>query len=523
MMPQEDPKHQLAEELESLRRQICEFQSMVANSLQIKQFAASQTPTGADKTPVSGAGVALPEILDEGPFGIALLDFDFHFLKVNTTLCRLLGYSSESLLSRTLPDITHPEDVDNCAHLVEKVRSGSIPHDHIEKRFLTADKQMIWVQLTVSLIRDENQNPACGLAIVENISERKRTEEQLQQANRKLASWVDELERRTQEMTWLGEMGDMLRSCLTAEEIYGVIIRVAQRLFPVQAGALYIVGSTGSTAESVAAWGDTSLIERAFSPEECWALRRSRVHFVEDTDTGVSCKHLHYPPPSGYLCIPLIAQTDAIGVLYLTYTNNEHPSEAKQGLALAMAEQIALALSNLRLHEAIRTQSIRDPLTGLFNRSFMEESFDLELHRAARYHRPLGILMLDLDDFDTLLQTHGREVADSLLRDLGGMLHSQVRKEDLACRSGNNQFTVILPLGSLETTRQRAEFLREMIQKLEIKDHGRKIARITASIGVAAYPEHGRTTDDLMRAVDEALKQVHETGGNRVRSIEQHR
>jgi diguanylate cyclase (GGDEF)-like protein len=219
----------------------------------------------------------------------------------------------------------------------------------------------------------------------------------------------------------------------------------------------------------------------------------------------------------------LIAQTDAIGVLYLTYTNNEHPSEAKQGLALAMAEQIALALSNLRLHEAIRTQSIRDPLTGLFNRSFMEESFDLELHRAARYHRPLGILMLDLDDFDTLLQTHGREVADSLLRDLGGMLHSQVRKEDLACRSGNNQFTVILPLGSLETTRQRAEFLREMIQKLEIKDHGRKIARITASIGVAAYPEHGRTTDDLMRAVDEALKQVHETGGNRVRSIEQHR
>jgi diguanylate cyclase (GGDEF)-like protein len=186
-----------------------------------------------------------------------------------------------------------------------------------------------------------------------------------------------------------------------------------------------------------------------------------------------------------------------------------------------MAEQIALALSNLRLHEAIRSQSIRDPLTGLFNRSFMEESLDLELHRSARYHRPLGILMLDLDDFENFLKTHGRELADSLLRDLGGMLHSQVRKEDLACRSGQNQFSVILPLGSLETTRQRAEFLREMVQNLEIKDHGGKVSHMTASIGVAAYPEHGLTMDDLLRAADGALKQAREGGGNRVRTVEQ--
>jgi diguanylate cyclase (GGDEF)-like protein/PAS domain S-box-containing protein len=451
---------------------------------------------------------------------MAVLDFDFHFLNVNSTLCRMLGYSSEALLALSLPDITHPEDMDNCAHLVERVRSGSIPYDHIEKRFLTVDVRVLWVQLTVSLVRDQGGNPACGLAIVEDISERKKTEEQLQQANRKLASWVNELERRTQEMTWLGEMGDMLRSCLTMEEIYGVIVRVSQRLFPVQAGALYIVGATGTAAESVAAWGDTSLIDRAFNPEDCWALRRGRVHFVEDTSTGVSCKHLYFPPPSGYLCIPLIAQADAVGVLCLTYANDEHPSEAKQSLALAMAEQIALALSNLRLHEAIRSQSIRDPLTGLFSRNFMEESLALELHRAARYHRPLGIITLNLDDFEKLLQSCGREVAETLLRDLGRMLHSQVRKEDLACRSGYSQFAVILPLGSLEATRQRAEFLREMIQKLDIKSDGRRGIRMTASIGVAAYPEHGLTMDDLLRSADEALKVARESGGNRVQTFE---
>ena len=520
MDSQENPRHAVAEELRSLRRQIFDLQAMVANSLQINQFDVIQASRDADTPRGFGKGIVLPEFLDEGPFGIALVDFDFHFLRVNSTFGRMLGFSCESLLSLTLPDITHPEDVDNCAHLIEKVRSGAIPHDHIEKRLLTAERQILWVQLTVSLIRDKNGNPSCGLAIVEDISERKKTEEELQQANRKLAAWIDELERRTQEMTWLGEMGDMLRSCLTAEEIYGVIIRVAQRLFPAQAGALYIVGATGSAAVSVAAWGDTSVIDRTFNPEECWALRRCRVHFVEDTSTGVSCKHLHYPPPSGYMCIPLIAQTDAIGVLYLTYANNEHPSEAKQSVALAMAEQIALALSNLRLHEAIRSQSIRDPLTGLFNRSFMEESLDLELHRAARYHRPLGVLMLDLDGFESFLQTHGREAADVLLRDIGGMLHSQVRKEDLACRSGNNQFAVILPLGSLESTRQRAEFLREMVQKLEVRVNGGDAARMTASVGVASYPQHGRTIEELLRSADEALNMARTSGGNRVSALD---
>jgi diguanylate cyclase (GGDEF)-like protein len=87
---------------------------------------------------------------------------------------------------------------------------------------------------------------------------------------------------------------------------------------------------------------------------------------------------------------------------------------------------------------------------------------------------------------------------------------------------GGNQFTVILPLGSLEATRQRAEFLLETIQKLEIRDRGRRIARMTASIGVAAYPEHGRTIGDLMLAAEEALKQAREAGGNRVRTVEPH-
>ncbi len=503
-----------------MRQRICELQSLVAASPQISEHADGPSRVKQDDTFISGQEISLPEILNEGPFGMALLDFEFHFLKVNKTLSKMLGYSQEELTGRRLPDVTHPEDVHKCARLVEKVRSGSIPHDHVEKRLLTAGGEVLWVQLTVSLIRDKDRNPSLGLAIIEDIGERKKTAEELQQTNRKLASWVNELEQRTQEMTWLGEMGDMLRSCLTAEEIYGVIIRMAQRLFPAQSGALYVIASSGSIAESVAVWGDASMAERAFHPDECWAMRRGRVHCVEEAHTGLLCKHLPYPPPAGYLCIPLIAQSDVIGILHLTYRQGEPVSEAKQSLALAMAEQIALALSNLRLHEAIRSQAIRDPLTGLLNRSFMEESLELELHRAARYHRPLGIIMLELDDYESLVETCGRDEVDAILRDLGGALHSQVRKEDLACRCGTQRFAVILPLGSMETTRQRAEILRDLIEKLAVKDHGRKTARITASLGVATYPENGRTIEDLLRAANEALKNARAAGGNRVLVLE---
>ena len=124
-----------------------------------------------------------------------------------------------------------------------------------------------------------------------------------------------------------------------------------------------------------------------------------RVHWVEDTSVGLLCKHLHAPPPSGYMCVPMMAQSEAVGILHLTQPEDAQMPEAKQRLAMAMAEHVAMALSNLRLHETLRNQSIRDQLTGLFNRSFMEESLELELRRAARSQHPLSVIMLALDNF----------------------------------------------------------------------------------------------------------------------------
>jgi len=266
----------------------------------------------------------------------------------------------------------------------------------------------------------------------------------------------------------------------------------------------------------VAVWGDTSLGERVFAPDDCWALRRGRIHWVEDTRTGLLCKHLHRPSPPGYLCVPMMAQSEALGVLHLSQAEDSCMTESKQRLAVTMAEHIAMALSNLKLHETLRSQSIRDPLTGLFNRRFMEESLELELRRASRNQRPLGVIMTDLDHFKHFNDTFGHEAGDTLLRELGALMQTNIRGEDIACRYGGEEFTLIMPEGSLEVTRQRADFLREAIKHLDIQHRGQPLGRITASMGVAVFPEHGRTGKGLLEAADSALYWSKNEGRDRV-------
>jgi diguanylate cyclase (GGDEF)-like protein len=181
-----------------------------------------------------------------------------------------------------------------------------------------------------------------------------------------------------------------------------------------------------------------------------------------------------------------------------------------------MAEHIAMALSNLRLHETLRSQSIRDPLTGLFNRRFMEESLALELRRAVRNQRPLGVIMLDLDQFKRFNDTHGHDAGDTLLRELSTLVQTNIRGEDIACRYGGEEFTLILPEGSAEVTQQRAEALREAIKRLDVLHRGQPLGRVTASLGVAVFPAHGRTGEALLQAADAALYLSKDAGGDRV-------
>jgi diguanylate cyclase (GGDEF)-like protein len=326
---------------------------------------------------------------------------------------------------------------------------------------------------------------------------------------------------RVNELDLLNRMGELLQSCMSLDEAYGVIHWLAQRLFQTETGAVFVLNASRNVLEARTAWGAHPAEPDAFAPEDCWALRNGQSHVVEDTGTGVLCQHLPSPPPRAYLCTPLVAQGKALGLLYV----GSEPAgaagrwglpEAKQRLAEAVAAQLGLGLANVQLREILRSQSIRDPLTGLFNRRYMEETLEREVHRARRSGRPMAVLMLDVDGFKHQNDTFGHDAGDAVLRELAALLLGNLRRGDIACRYGGEEFVLVLPEASLEDGARRAEQLRGAVTRLHLSHNERVIGPITISAGVAAFPDHGIDAETVIRAADMALYRAKREGRDRV-------
>jgi diguanylate cyclase (GGDEF)-like protein len=231
----------------------------------------------------------------------------------------------------------------------------------------------------------------------------------------------------------------------------------------------------------------------------------------------VFCPHLPQPPPAASLCAPLAAQGKALGVLSVTSDGQGRGlPEATQRLAEAVAAQLGLGLANVQLREVLRQQSIHDPLTGLFNRRYMEETLEREIHRARRNGSPMSLLMLDVDSFKQQNDAYGHEGGDAVLRGLGDLLRRSLRKEDIACRYGGEEFVLVLPDASLQAAARRAEQMRVAVERLRIPYRDRVIGPVTVSIGVSAFPEHGPDGAALLRAADGALYAAKRAGRDRV-------
>jgi diguanylate cyclase (GGDEF)-like protein len=326
----------------------------------------------------------------------------------------------------------------------------------------------------------------------------------------------ERLAQRSRELDLLNRMGELLQACVTEEEAYAVVGRFVSQFFPDDPGAVFVMTASRNMVEARAVWTAVASPDWSiFKPDECWALRRGRMHVVESTVDGLLCSHLPQPAPPAYLCIPLIAQGESLGILYLGA--REHPwTEPQQRLASTVADQLGLAVANLKLRETLRNQSIRDPLTGLFNRRYLEETLERELRRADRSHGALGVVMIDLDHFKSFNDTYGHDAGDMLLRELGRLLQSSIRGGDVACRYGGEEFVLIIPGADAETTRQRADKLRQSVQHLFVSHHGQSMGSVTMSAGVAAFPEHGTTGEALVQAADAALYRAKNDGRDRV-------
>jgi diguanylate cyclase (GGDEF)-like protein len=326
----------------------------------------------------------------------------------------------------------------------------------------------------------------------------------------------------------LNEMGNRLRTCLTVADAYAVIADFAQQLFPNISGALYVINSMPGIFGTAITWGESPprLPGHSLSSEKCWALRKGQVYASEDSFShGELCPYLGQPKPQDYLCIPLLAQGQILGILHLRSSKPPQTSEAqlsdisvsfKRELAETVAEHIALALANLRLQEILQEQAIHDPLTGLVNRWSLEETFKRELDRATRRKMTVGVMILDIDNFKLFNDTFGHAAGDAVLIEFSALLMAYVRGEDISCRYGGEEFLLIFPEASLHNTRRRAEQLQKEIQRMSVQYQGQSLPAITVSIGIASFPEHGGTVASLLAAADSALYRAKNDGRNRL-------
>jgi len=256
--------------------------------------------------------------------------------------------------------------------------------------------------------------------------------------------------------------------------------------------------------------------EAFFEPNACWALRRGQIHLVNTRSAGLHCRHVPKTFSGSYMDVPMMASGEALGLLHIEHQSEDMGGQSLQNLVSTVAEHLALALSNITLRETLRSQSIRDVLTGLFNRRYMEESLERELHRAVRRQSQVGIVMLDIDHFKVFNDTYGHDAGDAVLHELGKVLRNNVRGEDIACRFGGEEFILILPDASLEMTQQRAEQIREVIKGMIVEYRHQPLGVVTVSVGVAGFPTHGTTSDEMIQKADEALYQAKHRGRDRV-------
>jgi diguanylate cyclase (GGDEF)-like protein len=327
-----------------------------------------------------------------------------------------------------------------------------------------------------------------------------------------------ELAQRNRAAVLLNELGELLHSSPALQQAYEVIGRYLPRLLPETAGALFVFEASRTFAVLAAKWGDLTGIGEISTPDDCEALRQGHLHAVSASTKAQNCRHFTDTPPRHYWCVPLSAQGEALGLLHVQRSPKlpSSFSDTEIDLVKAVAQHADLALANLKLRDSLRDQSTRDHLTGLFNRRFLEESLERELAGAKRGRHSLAVLMLDADHFKRFNDQFGHETGDMVLRELGKTIKESCRANDLPCRFGGEEFTVVLTGCRREHAMKWGERLMSRIRKIEVKAGLINAERITISIGLALYPEDGEDLETLLQAADIALYRAKHSGRDRL-------
>jgi diguanylate cyclase (GGDEF)-like protein/PAS domain S-box-containing protein len=455
----------------------------------------------------------LDSLIQNSPLGIVVLDRQGSVELANSAFERLFQYDRNELTSIDIGtmEVADDETMDS-AELIPQIFAGNAFHRTVRQRRKDGHILDLALHGVPLLVGSEVRG---AYLIYEDVSEQTRASEAQKQHAESVDRLVKELEVRTQQMTSLNEMGSLLGCSGTVNEACAVVASSVQKLFPdAPSGALYLYRSSRDLLEAAIRWGGSDVLAPTFPPDSCWSLRRGQPYWSEHPGSGIACQHLTRNSTTESLCVPMVAQGNTIGVLHLEFesaaelrydSGTKNLRNSHQRLAISAASQIALSLASLQLQETLREQSIRDPLTRLFNRRFLEESFERELQLAGRKKQSIAVLFLDLDHFKRLNDTFGHDAGDLVLQSVANLFRNFFRATDICCRYGGEEFAIILPESSSQDAAIRADVLRAEVKSLRLQYQKQTLGQLTLSIGVAAFPEHGSTSVELLKIADQCL------------------
>ena len=291
------------------------------------------------------------------------------------------------------------------------------------------------------------------------------------------------------------------------------------QLFPNASGILYMYAGTQTDLHKVLSFGETVISDDVIRPVECASFDAGDIVIADYSNPSLNggCTHLHLHPHGVSFCAPIEGSEEHFGIFSLqtdVLPDNESMDDWHAKVS-AVATTLGLYVANQNLSARYRQHSIRDSLTGLFNRRYMEESLVREVSAATRHRSPIGLIMLYPDAVAQIQEQRGRHAVEQLLWELGQRLPGYVRNEDIPCRYEGEVFCVILPGADLKITRDRAERIRHEISQLKIA-YGETVLETTLSIGVAVMPVHAGDARGLLMAAGESMQMAIQSGANRV-------
>ncbi len=331
---------------------------------------------------------------------------------------------------------------------------------------------------------------------------------------------------RKREARMLSELGEWLQSCKSLDELFDVISRFMAKLFSGSSGELYIYSNSRDVLDGSCSWNSQTL-KAHIQPDDCWALRRGRMYKFGAGAVNFTCNHANEIPAETdsirYLCLPIIAHGDTVGLLHIRFDRDRDEDgvlvpfdEGVHSFAIQCSEQISLAIANVKLRDELRDQSIKDPLTGLYNRRYFLERCRTEIVHAERYNQSIGLISIDADNFKMFNDNHGHDAGDMVLRTIAEQMETLFNADEVVSRFGGEEFSILLPDTSSEVTLQKAELLRAAVEQTVIRYGDKALPKITISVGVAMYPGGGTTPLEMLKTADEALYAAKDGGKNQV-------